>query len=49
MTHFAATCPDDSRNHRSLASVLGAAILRAVLREVFVLEISQRHPRTPEA
>ena len=38
MTHFAATCPDDSRNHRSLASVLGAAIVRAVLWPSRVIE-----------
>jgi uncharacterized protein YjiS (DUF1127 family) len=38
MTHFAATCPDDGRNHRSLASVLGAAIVRAVLWPSRVIE-----------
>jgi uncharacterized protein YjiS (DUF1127 family) len=31
MTHFAATCPDDGRNHRSLVSLVGATLVRALL------------------
>ena len=38
MTHCAATCPEDDRNPRSLASVLGAAVLRALLWPARVME-----------
>ena len=31
MTGFAAACPDDGRNHRTLLSVLGATVMRALL------------------
>jgi uncharacterized protein YjiS (DUF1127 family) len=31
MNGFATTCPDDGRNHRSLLSVFGAGLVRALL------------------
>jgi uncharacterized protein YjiS (DUF1127 family) len=38
MTGFAATCPDDGRNHRPFLSVLGAGVARALLWPVRVIE-----------